>query len=145
MGRSVSHLSRAKNVTYINYETSFQDEETGEWLNDEFAFDDLFGNIKYGLMAKYPSLQECERWGGREDRIFLQNNLVEIAISEYCGLVAISVRPNEYYGANEALAENWIDRVWLGAEKKLSEFSTVIRKVATASNGEAFFELKTFA
>jgi len=146
MGRSVDYLNRASRVAYIHCDTTFTDED-GNTQNDEFWFDDLLSNITCELEAKYPSLNRCKRWDGRETKIFLHSNLVEIGISEYCGLVSVSIRPTEHWEGQwtTGLAERWIDQNWENMEKKLSEFSTVIRKIATASNGEAFFELKTFA
>jgi hypothetical protein len=143
MGRSVNYLNRATKVTYIHNEVGYTDEETNEWIEDEFWFDDLFGNVKYGLKAIFPSLTECERWDNRETKIFLENNLVEIGISEYCGLVSISVRPNERIDANENLANNWIENVWDKAENKMAEFSTLLNRVGTFSNGEGVFEKKS--
>lgn len=142
MGRSVNYLDRATKVTYIHGEVGYQDEETNEFIEHEFWFDDLFENIKYGLKAIFPSLTECERWDNRETKIFLENNLVEIGISEYCGLVSISVRPNEKNWANENLANNWINKVWDKSEIKMAEFSNVLNRVGTFSNGEGVFEKK---
>ena len=127
MGRSVDYLSNAHKVFY----TPFEGENEWDW-------DDFFSNISYGLKAKFPSLENCERWDGRETRIFLENNLVEVGISEYCGLVSVSIRAKE---GKEAIGENWIDKVAANFEKVIrGNCGDVYRKVGSFSNGEGVFE-----
>jgi hypothetical protein len=129
MGRSVDYLNRATAVIYCHIETQ-----------DEYAFDDFLDNIKEELLDKYPSLDSCERWDGRETKIFLENSLVEIGISEYCGLISISIRPNEYRDVNESLAENWIRKIEANLRKSCANYSQTLRKVGTFSNGEGIYE-----
>lgn len=129
MGRSVDYLNNASAVIYCHIDSE-----------DEYAFDDFFDNVKTELQDKYPSLDTCDRWDGRETRIFLESNLVEIGISEYCGLVSVSIRPNQRMGANESLAENWISKTEAGIRKICSNYSQTLRKVGTFSNGEGVFE-----
>ncbi len=105
----------------------------------QMAWDDFKGNLLAGLKARYPSLDKPskQRWDGDETTIILESNLVEIGLSEYCGLASVSLRPNEYYqdDAKVGLAENWIYKVRAGMEKKIGEFATVLRKQGTMSNG----------
>ena len=107
------------------------------------AWDDFKGNLICGLEAKYKSLTRPskERWDGRETKIILENNLVEVGLSEYCGLASVSLRPNEYYqdDAKVGLAENWINKVKAGMEKKIGEFATVLYRQGTFSNGEGVY------
>lgn len=81
MARSVYVPSRAANVVYASFE------------DDADYWEDAIDNVAYDLMAKYPSLEKpsSPRWVGREGRVILENKLVSVVVSEYCGLVALSV------------------------------------------------------
>lgn len=105
------------------------------------AWDDFKCNLLYGLKAKYKSLSipTKKRWDGNETTIVLENDLVEVGLSEYCGMTAVSLRPNEHYEANQSLAENWINKVRKGMVEKIAEFATVYEKQGTFSNGEAVY------
>lgn len=129
MGRSVDYLKNAKTVIYCHIDSE-----------DDYAFSDFFENVKAEMQDKYPSLDTCERWDGDETRIFLESSLVEIGISEYCGLISISVRANEYSGANESLAENWINKTEKGIQKICANYSETLKKVGTFYNGESLYE-----
>ena len=127
MGRSVDYLNNAHKVFYATFE--------GE---DEWEWSDFSDNITYGLKAKFASLAHCKKWDGRETRIFLENNLCEVGISEYCGLVSISIRAKE---GLESLGENWIDKIYANFEKVIREnCGDVYKKVGSFSNGEGVFE-----
>ena len=75
------------------------------------------------------------RYTGRETKIFLRNRLVEFGISEYCGLVSVSVRV--YDDGMKGLAENWVDKNWSKIE---SVIGANVRKVGTFSNGCGVYE-----
>lgn len=110
---------------------------------DLFEWNMFMEYLTETLQELFPSLDTCKRWDGGETQIFLENKLVEIGISEYCGLVSVSVRPSERYDGDniEGLAINWIDKVWDKVDAKLKDNgTTVIRKVGTFSNGEGVFE-----
>ena len=140
MGRSVDYLSNATRVAYMSYESTYTDEDGNE-CEDEFAFDDLYGNTVCTLKAKYPSLEIVENeYDGNETKIVLESKLVEFGISEYCGLVSLSARPNERYEEYRGLAEAWINKNWDAIESKLSEFSDVLHKQGTMSNGCGVFK-----
>ena len=135
MGRSVDYLSNALRVAYVTYEDTYEDED-GEVVVDEMAFDDLFSNIEWELSGAFPSLNVVrDEWDGRETRIFLRNRLVEFGISEYCGLVSVSVRvyDEDYSG----LAESWVNKNWSKIEQSVG---ANIRKVGTFSNGCGVYE-----
>lgn len=136
MGRSVDYLTNAKAVTYFCLEGS-EDE-----LEREMEWEDLFGNIKYSLMRRYPSLDEANSWDGNETKIFLENSLVHIGISEYCGLVSVSIRTNDRNWEYESLAENFIDRTWDNMVKLMrgNTYHEPLVKVGTFSNGNSIFE-----
>ena len=50
MGRSVDYLSNSLRVAYVSYEDTYEDED-GEVVVDEMAFDDLFGDIEWSLVT----------------------------------------------------------------------------------------------
>ena len=129
MARSVYVPSRAAQVAYANFEC-----EEG----DDFAFDDAVANVVCELKAKYPSLDKPyrPRYVGNEGRVILENKLVSIVVSEYCGLVALSVVVEAGYGA---LAERFADKFDFG--DVAGYFGPELRKLGTFSNGEAVFRL----
>lgn len=134
MSRSVDYLSHAMRVTYFHVSPD------GE--NDDYVFDDFLSNVTSSLKSAFPSLRDCKRWDGRETRIFLENNLVEIGVSEYCGLASISIRVFLSDYVNENLAENWISKVWDRMKKVMAEntYHQHLEKTGTFSNGEAVFQ-----
>lgn len=135
MGRSVDYLNNALRVAYVTFEYTFEDED-GDVVVDEMAFDDLFGDIEWNLSKSFPSLNVVrDEWDGRETRIFLRNRLVEFGISEYFGLVSVSVRvyDEDYRG----IAESWVNKNWSKIEQSVG---ANVRKVGTLSNGEGVYE-----
>lgn len=132
MSRSVNYLDGADQVIYLS----------AHEVEDEFDWDLFQENIVEGLKAEFPSLEDADGWDNRETRIVLENRLAEIGISEYCGLVSVSIRAkyqdgNDY--AEEAslapLAAAWVSRIG----DRFGKFGD-LRKVGTFSNGEAIFE-----
>lgn len=128
MGRSVDYLSNALRVAYVDYDSE-----------DEYGFDDLFDNIECTLRSNFKSLDRVKEWDGRETRIFLENKLVQFGISEYCGLVSISVRVNERYSEYSGLAEKFVDKNWDSVIAILKDYSDVYAKAGTFSNGESVY------
>lgn len=93
------------------------------------------------LTNKYPSLSSCDEWLHREDHAILENDLVYVGISEYCGLVSLWVTPKAHFvdcydKDTTALAVSWCNRI---KEGFLNEFSD-LKKVGCFSNGECVFE-----
>ena len=146
MGRSVSYLRNASEVTYFDTslsEVTYYDEDLEEEFTrdpDEFDYqmnwDDFMGNIIYPLINKYKSLVRIKNeWDGNETSIILANNLIEIGVSEYYGIASVSIRPrNEDY---VELAESWINKNWDNAVKVMEEstYHTRLNKAGTFSNG----------
>lgn len=137
MGRSVDYLSNALKVYYLSYEQYFENED-GQEIFDDYAFEVLFDNIKHEIKAKYKSFVVTDNFDGREVKIFLRNNIVEIGISEYCGLVSISIRNvnDEKIG----LARNFINKIDKGILDILKQNGETLTKVGTFSNGEGVYE-----
>lgn len=92
-------------------------------------FDELKENILYSLPS---SFDWDDRWVGREIHVFASNELMSVSISEYCGLVALSVSLNPEHS-------NLAYRSLEAVRKALKPYSDY-QKVATASNGEAFYK-----
>jgi hypothetical protein len=137
MGRSVDYLSNATRVLYISYETEYEDED-GNIVDDEFAFDDVKCNVISTIRELFPSFDNVEnRWDGNETKIFLENRLIEFGISEYCGLISISARPNDYaneYGKH-GLAEAFINKIWNKLSNELNKTQSVLVRVGGFCNG----------
>jgi hypothetical protein len=122
MARSVSTPSGASAVAYASFE------------GESFDFSDCIEDARSVAMSKYPSLYESDKWVGREDRAILANTFCSITVSEYNGLVAVCIVPNE----DSNLAANWCSKVDLS--KIAGCFGQALRRVGSASNGEAFFQ-----
>lgn len=122
MGRSVSSPTGSY-VTYI---------DGSEMDEDDF---DMF--VEYAadrIKEKYPSFHDVNDWVGREDRAFLRNRLVSTGVSEYFGLIALWVLPEN--DELEAFAESFALQVGRFCDRQFGE----LRKVATMWNGEVVFE-----
>ena len=130
MARRVDYLNRAQIVVY----KSAYDLQEDDWQ-------DFQNDIIESLKNIAPSLEECDCWDGRETHILLENGLAEVGISEYNGLVSISIRPKEesYEGKwIEPLAKKWIESI----ESKFEKTGDLAR-IGTFSNGESMFKHKT--
>lgn len=98
MGRGVSYPQGAE-VLFADF-----DED-----DDGRDFCDMLDNLKGVAQYRYPSLDSCDKWIGREDRAVLKNRLVYVGVSEYCGRVAVWVVPRD--DAPQALAERFARQV----------------------------------
>lgn len=137
MGRSVNYLSNALGISYIAYESENDD----DW---EYFMD----SIHDLLQKRIPSIDILygqSKWEGNEVRIFAENSLAEFGVSEYCGLVSISVRPiqDDYSWLREGLAENWIKKTWPGIQQAINKAfpNSSLKKIGNFSNGEGVYEL----
>lgn len=125
MARSVYVPSRAAVVAYAD----------ASWMCDEFDWSDAIANLKGVLQSRYPSLDSADRWIGREGKVVLENKLVSIVVSEYCGLVAVSAVVEDGYGA---LAERFANNMDLSDAAQCFGDELLFR--ARFSNGEAMFD-----
>jgi hypothetical protein len=130
MARSVYVPSRAAEVVYAD----------ASWMEGSYEFDDAIDNAREALKTKYPSLSDADRWIGNEGRVILENKLVSIVVSEYCGLVAVSAVVEAGYGA---LAERFGNKIDLSPAAGAFGDELVYR--ARFSNGEAIFDRKAGA
>lgn len=134
MGRSVDYLNNAVGVTYIDISEDVEDSfEWKTWLED---LNDL---IKDQAKSLYKPIKDL--WEGRETRIILQNDHVNIGVSEYCDLVSVSMAVRDDSHA-PGLSEHWAEKMWPKIEKAIIEAyrGNSLRKIGTFSNGEGVFE-----
>lgn len=144
MGRSVSYPNDTLILTFSTYETGYEAEahdveegyaETvGEWIDNEFAFDDVLEDLRETCKSMWPSLYECDEWLDREDHAVMQNGLVQVGVSEYCGLLSYWVVARG--DAPEALAARWADQI---REAFTKTFGTLV-KLGNMSNGEGVYK-----
>lgn len=127
MARSVYIPSEAAEVVYAD----------ASWMEESYEFDDAIECAIAALQDKYPSLEQPSRtrWIGNEGRVILENKLVSIVVSEYCGLVAISAVVEAGYGA---LAERFGNNINLTPAANAFGAELVCR--GRFSNGEAIFD-----
>jgi len=138
MGRSVETVGN--NVIYFDfsYDDDYPDLAEEDWQ-------DLCENIEYAIKDKYPSITAPrEKWlpyPYRESRILLENDHVQISISEYCGCGAISVfvRPDVEY---PDLAEHWLSQVWDGLQQIVDGHVSILHRLGTMNNGVGVFRKK---
>ena len=149
MGRSVDYLTNAEYVIYFsaNYLNGY--DENGEYdeFIAQFNWNDFMNNLKYEITKKLKSYYECERWDGRETKIFLENNHAEIGISEYCGLYSLSIRPKEnlgYYSYEKdtfGIAKYHCKQIEKTLIKCLQNCGVeLLNRIGTFSNGCGVFE-----
>lgn len=134
MGRSVSVPQHAAVVVYAHFERDAE---------DDWAWDDFTQDLTAALKRAFPSLLDCSDWIGREDHGVLRNNHAHVTLSEYCGLIAVCLVPRGYdYDDPTVLAHNWCAVVEDKFRAVVAETAPgpVLKRIATASNGEAFFE-----
>ena len=140
MGRSVSYPCGAI-VAFRSLE--IEHEDGWEW-EYECLVDEL---IETGRRA-FPSLEPCEGWRGREDRILLRNVYADCGISTYCGLVAIWLVERDdsryweadYYHPRSGRAQRWLSQVASRFEALFGD----LRMIGRFSNGEAILNASLF-
>lgn len=105
--------------------------EEWTWYRDDF---------KSRMMELFPSFWETERWPSgyyayylRETNVYLENNLLEVSVSEYCGLTYIAVAAKE--GVNLGLAKAVANKMRAKFEENFGQY----KKVGTFSNGESVY------
>lgn len=146
MGRSVSCLSNAEYVIYFTAnwigqnENNEYDEMQGEWDWDDFKL-----NLISSICHKLKSYSECNKWDNNETLIFVENNLCQIGISEYCDLYSLSIQVKEdYYSKNpyqESFGKHHAEQVKNTLEKCLIESGgELLNRIGTFSNGCGVFE-----
>lgn len=131
MSRSVSTHQHAVATAYLHpFQPEFDDRE--------FEWKSFVEDLVDVLHTKYPSLRPCARWQGRENKVVLENQVFEVSVSEYYGLVAICLAPlDPDIGFSLAATE----RLKLGFIKHIHKNykSCALFLLGHASNGEGVF------
>lgn len=125
----------ARSVSYPSNAVVVFDDFDGE----DYEFDDYVDDIRSRLREAFPSMNEVDKWVGREDRAIMANGFAYAGISAYGGLIAIwIVARDDIYGSEVYLAENWV----AGIEPRFErEFGSMV-KVGSMSNGEGVYRAK---
>jgi hypothetical protein len=142
MGRSVSTHLNAYETFFLTLPANTGDNEE-EYGHDEHAWGDFIEDLKQVLSGTargggFPSLRDCDRWNGRENHVILENDHCEISVSEYCGLVAVCLAPQEFdngYSDDQRrtnLAQGWTSRM---CGKFLKELTAAYQGSALVSQG----------
>ena len=165
MGRGVATIPDAVAVAYQSfgpdetyYEERFGDEFYDEILDDtapdfqdwmwrEWNYDaaDDYKSLREWVTevatANWPSMEEADEWLG-EVHVIAKNAHAVIGVSEYGGMVSISLAPNydrdTYWRDDSGLKAQWLKSV---TPKFLTLFGEY-EKMGTASNGETFYTKK---
>ena len=135
MGRSVNFLDNAITVIYF----------TADWMEEDYDYTDFVDNLQGNIIHKLKSYTESERWGNRETKIILENNLCIIGISEYCGLYSLSVASEYSEYSGDRYINNFGDHHAAQIKNTLIKIldnlgCVVLNKIATASNGNSLYE-----
>ena len=105
---------------------------TSDWGDDPEEFLDY---VRYGCKEYWPSLEKADRWIGREDHVVLENWLVDIGVSSYCGVVAVWIVPTDN-PETRGLAWHWVDQI----RDRFLEMFGQMRRIGHFSNGNAVYE-----
>lgn len=127
MSRSVNYLDYADHVAYID----------ASGIEHDYEWDDFTDELESRLTDLFPSLETASEWDNNETRIILENHHAVIGLSEYCGLVSVSIRHKDD-DEQVGLHKHWVDSI----ESKFLSIGE-LKKVGTFSNGEAVFERAT--
>ena len=125
MGRSVSVPYDAEVVAFKDVTEIQEDWQWSDFIND------LQDTIQYA----WKSFEEVDKWVGNEDHAIMENQFVQIGISEYCGLASIWVRPvaeDHLVG----LAEKFCEQI----EPKFKQLFSDYVKLGSMSNGEGVYQ-----
>ena len=139
MGRSVSYPPGAI-VAFRTLENGHED----DW---EWEYECLNEEVIETARCTFPSLEPCDGWRSREDRILLRNAFADCGISTYCGLVAIWLAERDdggywnadAYHSRSGRAQRWLSQVASRFEATFGE----LRIIGRFSNGETIFRVQT--
>jgi len=148
MGRSVNYLSNAEYVIYFTADWINENDENGEYDSflSKLNWNDFIINLKSEIKSKLKSYYNCDKWENKENHIFLENDLCEIAISEYCDLFSLSIRAkdNEFYTSNnykEGLSKYHAKQIKNTLIQSLKNCGCeILNKLGTFSNGESVYQ-----
>lgn len=146
MGRSVFTPHGAVLVLY--FDSPVQDSEyDGEWL-----WNDMKSNIEEALTAESMDFDPADDWVGGEAKVILEDDRMRVALSEYCGLCALSFipkyEPEEWNDVWEPLQDRYeeicTEYIKLNADRYRKAVAGVVgdiyQRVGGFSNGESVYQ-----
>lgn len=130
MGRSVRIPRTAR--TTVHLWTNWQDIEFGEFIAE----------LQDVLQSKFPSLLPANQWRNKEEHTILANDLCEVVVCEYMGMVSVSLCRLDYPAVPVAMADFWMDQVskTFRAAVRQSNHGDCYDKLGTMGNGVAVFQ-----
>lgn len=143
MGRSVDYLTDAEYVIYFTLEHDEDEYNDFDLLN--MLWKDFLDSLIYEIKSVFRSYDTVEKWDN-ETRIFLENQLCEIGISEYCGSCSLSIRAKEgefytYNSEKYPFAKRHAEQIRGKLEKALENSgATLLNRIGTFSNGVGVYE-----
>lgn len=155
MGRSVCTPCNAIETVYFDLEpgtycescemgtTGYECPECGkdtvyDGYMDAIGWQDILDDIRQTLSGHFPSLGNCDYWPLNESHAIMENNLVRVEISEYCGLIALSVvgLESDYYAEYRT---QFAAKFGQHVAKRLREYWGRLQHAGTMSNGESVY------
>lgn len=130
---------------YDDYVRYYDDDPEDRLSEDDWyeyiAGDNWTNSLEWfvsSVMSRWPSFVSDEREAYREVHVVLSNELVEISVSEYCGLTALCIAPlsTAIDAGRVGLAAQFAQQM----EERFTEMFGDVRLIGTASNGESFYE-----
>lgn len=142
MGRSAATHPHAIETIYFSLFDVIGDEVNDPMLGPEVC-QEFLEDLRLVIRERYPSFEHCDHNAGSELRTILENEHGFIVASEYCGLLGLSLVPDEHERNDHvSLSRQWCRSIAPKLRAHLAKRFNggTLRKVATASNGESFFE-----
>lgn len=134
-------ISFGENIDYSDFDS--EDEDVEEPSYDYFNFSEFIDDLRGVIQSRYPSFSDIDSWSHREDHEILENSHALVSVSEYCGLISVSLAFNEnsYESGKDTLAQNWCGQVADNFQKIVEKAfpEKALRKLGSFSNGEAVF------
>lgn len=171
MGRSVIPHPRAEVVAYTTHEPDEEfyrsifeedmnagdideDEDFDRWMysqweeDSQHSWDDLKEWVRETLENTWPSFESADErstgYGWRDENIVLmQNAHSEVSISEYCGVVAISLAPRsdfDYYYSEEVSVANLGARWRQSISEKFNKIFGTMHRLGGFSDGTSVYQ-----
>lgn len=151
MGRSVLTHPRAVVVAYTSWDTSYEEyiegwDDDPDMMPSEQVYYDFYAPEDWRdtqewfveqCQDMWPSLWETSRYPHDEVHTVLENNLIEISVSEYCGLTALCIAPrNDIEDSLSGLAIHVAEQM----EAKFDKAFNTYYRVATFNDGTSMYE-----
>lgn len=133
----VSYMGRGVSTPRDAFYTVYRELKL-EDMQEDYDWKEYLEHIQEEAIRKWPSLYRVDTWAGHEDHVILQNDLVQMGVSEYGGVAAIWVKPREFEEsahANPDLAANWASQIEKGFTETFGQFY----KEGSMSNGESVY------